>query len=169
GGPRAQVFSALGIPRAAFDLPLFGAEVVCISGSVTVVVLDWIPLFPNSLYLDGLPAIRRRFDHFPSGGDLPAWAAESFSPAVLFSRPRGAVPDADILQAFTTYLVGYLNLCDQTMPHGNPRRTRTAQLRYCTAHESHDPGGAMLAKIFGGEWAAGYARAFLFHLGRRSR
>jgi hypothetical protein len=168
GGLRTQVISVLGIPRVAFDLPMFGAEVVCISGSVTVVALDWIPLFPNSPYLDRLPAIRRRFDHFPAGGELPAWAAESFSPAALFSRPRGAVPDSDILQAFTSYFVGYLKLCDQATAHGTPKHTRAAQQRYCMAHAAHDPGGAMLAKIFGEEWAANYARAFLFRLERRS-
>jgi hypothetical protein len=166
GGARTQVVSVLGIPRAAFDLPLFGAEVVCISGSATVVALDWIPLFPGSPYIERLPAIRRRFDHFPPGGDLPAWAAESFSPAALFSRPRGAVTDSDILQAFTAYFAGYLGLCDHAAPHGDPERTRAAQRRYCAAHAANDPGAAMLAKIFGAAWAASYARAFLFRLAR---
>jgi hypothetical protein len=164
GGTRTQVVSVLGIPRAAFDLPMFGAEVVCISGSATVVALDWIPLFPDSPYLEHLPAIRRRFDHFPPGGELPAWAAESFSHAALFARPRGAVPDSDILHAFTAYFAGYLNLCDQAAPHGNPARTRDAQQHYCAAHAAHDPGGTMLARIFGAAWAESYARAFLFRL-----
>jgi hypothetical protein len=164
GGTRTQVVSVLGIPRVAFDLPLFGAEVVCISGAATVVALDWIPLFPDSPYIERLPAIRRRFDNFPPGGELPAWAAESFSPAALFSRPRGAVPDSDILHAFTAYLAGYLSLCEQATPRGDPGRTRAAQQRYCAAHAAHDPGAAMLAKIFGAPWAERYASAFLFRL-----
>jgi hypothetical protein len=164
GGARTQVVSVLGIPRVAFDLPLFGAEVVWISGSTTVVALDWIPLFRDSPYLDGLPAIRRRFDHFPPGGELPAWAAESFSPAALFSRPRGALPESDILQAFIAYLGGYLELCQQAAPHGHAGLTRDAQQHYCATHAANDPGGTMLARIFGAAWAEDYARSFLFRL-----
>jgi hypothetical protein len=168
GGPRVQIFSMLSIPEPAFDLPLFGAEVVCISGAVTVVALDWMPLFPDSPYIAGLPAVRQQFDHFPPGGEFPAWAAESFSPSVLFSRPRGAIPDADILRAFTAYFTGYVDVCAHATPHGDPQQTHAAQHHYCIEHATNDPGGNMIAKMFGAEWAAQYAHSFLFRLDRAS-
>ena len=163
-GSRAQVFSALALPHPDWDLPLFGAEVVSISSLVTVVAYDWIPVAGRSSYLDALTPIRRELDHFPPGGDLPPWAAESFSPHALFSRPRGALPESEIRRAFEAYLQGYLSLVSSASPHGDPRETLAAQRRYCAEHFANDPGGSMLAKIFGAPWAEGYAREFLFRL-----
>ncbi len=163
-GERVAVFSAFATPNPRFDLPLFGAEVIMISGTVTVVALDWIPLFPQTPHLARLAAIRERFSSFPPGGELPAWAADSFSPFALFSRPRGAVADSEILAAFSEYLLGYLDLATRAKPHGDPTATLRAQRHYCTEHLANDPGAPMLGKLFGEEWAQRYAHAFLFPL-----
>ena len=163
-GESARVFSALALPRVQYDLPLFGAEIVIIKEAITVVALDWMPLFAGSPHLGGLPAIRRRYDTFPPGGDLPPWAAEAFSAHALFSRPRDAVSPSQVLQAYADYLEGYLRLCAAATPRGEPHETLAAQAHYCQAHFANDPGANMLANIFGAQWSQAYAREFLFKL-----
>lgn len=162
GGARARVFSALGLPRATYDLPLFGAEIVVIKGAVTVVALDWMPLFADSAHVNDLAPIRQRHDAFPPGGELPPWAAEAFSPHALFSRPREAVAEGRIVAAYGDYLGGYLALCAGARPAGTPAATLAAQRAYCRSHFTNDPGANMLANIFGAEWSEAYAREFLF-------
>lgn len=161
-GSRTSVLSLLVFPRLEYDLPLLGAEVVGINGSINLLVIDWVPMNPDKPHPPTLRAIRQQFAHYPNDEALPDWAAESFSPHLLYLRPKTDIPAPDMLQMFTAYLHGYLELCATATPQGDPQQTFAAQRRFSLEDMSKTPGGAMLARLFGEEWASAYAEAFLF-------
>lgn len=164
GGARVRVMSCLSLPRDAFDLPMFAAEVVEVHGALRVVAFDWIPTGAARGYTQRLAPTRARFAHFPGGGELPPWAAEAFSPQALFSRPGAAVAPGEVVQAFASYLDEYLELVAEAEARGDSAANRVSRRAYCDAHAENDPGGRMLEAIFGETWATAYAEEFLFRL-----
>ncbi len=164
-GTRTTVISVLLFPRLAYDLPLMGAEVVSVKGAVNLAVMDWVPMNPDALLPPALPAIRQQFAAHPNDPALPDWVAGSFSPHLLYLRPHADVQAAVLLAAYTAYLHGYLALCGQATPHGDPQATFAAQSHFSLDDMAKTPGGAMLARLFGAEWAAAFAHEVLFRPG----
>ncbi|NJL04020.1 MAG: hypothetical protein HC911_03695 [Chloroflexaceae bacterium] len=164
-GPRTSVVSVLLFPRLAYDLPLCGAEVVSINGRINLAVMDWVPMSASRATPPALAAIRAQFAHYPNDPELPDWVAASFSPHLLYLRPKPRIAPADLHAAYTAYLHGYLQLCATATPHGDPAQTFAAQQHFSLDDMAKTPGGAMLARLFGAEWAAAYSHAVLFRPG----
>ncbi|MDZ7801791.1 MAG: hypothetical protein U5K81_13520 [Trueperaceae bacterium] len=164
--PRSRVLSVLTLPDPSYDLPMFGAEIVEIGGTVTVVAIDWIPVAPDGRHLAPLADVRERHRDLPEGGELPAWAAAWFSPHAIFSRPAGTVSIDGIVHAYRDALGAYVGTCRDAEPAGDPVATWEAQRRYCDAHRRDDPGSAMLARAFGAAWSERYAEDVLFPVAR---
>lgn len=160
--PRSRVLSVLTLPDPNYDLPMFGAEIVEIGGTITVVAIDWIPVAPDGRHLAPLADVHQRHRHLPQGGELPAWAAAWFSPHAIFSRPAGTVSTDVIANAYRDALGAYLRICRDAEPDGDPVAAWEAQRRYCAAHRRDDPGSAMLARAFGAAWSERYAEEALF-------
>ena len=164
-GTRTSVVSVLLFPRLEYDLPLCGAEVVSINGSINLAVMDWVPMSQHRAPPATLPAVRAQFAHYPNDPELPDWVAASFSPHLLYLRPRASIPLPDLHAAYTAYLHGYLQLCATATPHGDPAQTFAAQQHFSLDDMAKTPGGSMLARLFGAEWAAAYSHAVLFRPG----
>lgn len=165
-GERARVLSALALPDPAHVLPMFGAEIVEIRGRITVVAIDWMPVGADSIDEVALREIRRSFDDFPPGGDLPEWAADAFSPHALYSRPGAHIDSLQVRPALHAYLEGYLRQATAAPTRDPASDSALAASRYirhyCREHFENDPGGRMLDGIFGKAWVERYAREFLF-------
>lgn len=161
---RARVFSVLALPDLSRVLPMFGAEVVEIRGRITVIAIDWMPVGEETRDCGSLAKIRVEFEDFPPGGELPPWAAASFSPFALYSRPHGQIERHRVVRAFRTYLEGYLAKCVVAPVRDDSGSAKSEIHAYCIEHFEHDPGGRMLTAAFGKQWVDRYAREFLFRL-----
>lgn len=166
-GNRARVFSALALPDPSRRLPMFGAEVVEIRNQVTVIAFDWMPVGEDSIDEPALAAIRGQVNDFPPADDLPEWAAVSFSPYALYSRPQTAIEPRRIQHALRYYVRGYVDACSTAPERTHPDAAARAIEHYCHEHFQHDPGGRMLNTIFGKPWVERYATNFLFRLDQR--
>lgn len=153
-GTRTSVVSVLLFPRLEYDLPLCGAEVVSINGSINLAVMDWVPMSQHRPMPATLPAIRAQFAHYPNDPELPDWVAASFSPHLLYLRPRASIPVSDLHAAYTTYLHGYLQLCATATPHGDPAQTFAAQQHFSLADMANarrgHVGAAVWSRVGGG-------------------
>jgi hypothetical protein len=163
-GERTQIFAALATPAPQFDLPLFGVEVFRINGSVSMLALDWIPMAEQP-YAEALAAIHPRYTHFPPMADMSEWAEQWLSPYAIHARPQQAVGESEVFDAFSSYWDSYMALASSATPHGDPAQTLATQRRFFEQYHAENPGHPFLAKLFGEEWARGYAGDFLFRPG----
>eukprot|EP00898_Chlorokybus_atmophyticus_P006967 jgi/Chlat1/7271/Chrsp58S06876 len=174
-GTDFQVFNFVIMARPSFDLPIFGADFVCLPRG-NVIALDFQPLHQSPSYLTKyaerlLPLAEKYRQFLPDGGALPAEATQFFSPAVLWSRAmeRSAILE-HLYPAFVQYLqashdlvyLDYVDSAEATTDSRAEEANRDAQHKYLTYRAVKDPGRGVLTRYFGAELTEAYIQEFLF-------
>ncbi|NJK81248.1 MAG: hypothetical protein HC914_15725 [Chloroflexaceae bacterium] len=131
-GSRTSVLSLLAFPQLAYNLPLLGAEIVCINESVTMAIIDWVPMSPAAPGSAEVARIRQQFAHLPNSAELPDWAAGSFSPHLFYVRPQTSLSAAALLAVFHAYVQA---TC-RCVPRLRPPATRPRPLQHKSASAS---------------------------------
>jgi hypothetical protein len=145
--PALDIGNILVMPRRDLAAPIFGADLVGARPETGLVVADLSPVVGGG---DATAA-----------GPLPEWAAGVFSASPVIERitPEqvfGALGRVDdMARRFVTLLTG-------SAAAGDGAAIRAAHARYIEAHRRDEKTAAMLANIFGGEWAAHFVDHVLY-------
>ena len=165
-GQGMEIGNVLCLPGPTLPVPIFGADLVAVRRDLAMIAADLSPTLPSGpereRQLAGIAARRTSSPALPSGGELPAWAAERFSPHTLYTR---ITPD-DLplaVDAFHAYPDAFIEGVTTTDPRpALSIQIAGAQDAYMTAHRVDDKGLGLLRKMFGAAWADRYLTDVLF-------
>lgn len=165
-GETLEIGNVLCIPQPAYVTPILGADLVAARANSVMVAADLSPV--SGIWsdhrddFDELKRARKEAPDVPSGGELPAWAQDLFSPHALYTRVELAqAPDA--YRAFQVFPDVFIRRLASAEP--DPSRvpdTSRSQEHYSDVHRDDDKGLRLLGAMFGMEWAERYLRHFLF-------
>ncbi len=165
-GKNLDILHCVMFPNPDYDLPIFGADIVCGRGTISAAIVDLSPVnrdrsLPVSYQRDlfELPAV-----NFSQVRDLPAWG-DIFSDYCLFIRPTDAAEEADFLDYVVSMLSIHCQVASQTQPATSAPEIATilaGQKYYCDRQQQNDKTRRVLEKSFGTEWADRYMTTMLF-------
>ncbi|WP_310429684.1 phycocyanobilin:ferredoxin oxidoreductase [Chamaesiphon sp. VAR_48_metabat_135_sub] len=165
-GKNLDILHCVMFPNTDYDLPIFGADIVCGRGAISAAIVDLSPVnrdrsLPVSYQraLFELPAV-----NFSQVRDLPAWG-DIFSDYCLFIRPTDATEEADFLEYVLSMLSIHCQVASQTEPAQSAPEIATilaGQRYYCDRQQQNDKTRRVLEKSFGTEWADRYMTTMLF-------
>jgi phycocyanobilin:ferredoxin oxidoreductase len=165
-GKNLDILHCVMFPRPDYNLPIFGADIVCGRGAVSAAIVDLSPVnrdrsLPGSYQtaLVGLHPID--FSHVR---ELPDWG-DIFSDYCLFVRPTDAAEEAAFLEYVLSVLTIHCQVASQTQPATSAPeidRILAGQKYYCDRQQQNDKTRRVLEKSFGIEWADRYMTTMLF-------
>lgn len=165
-GDRLDILHCVMFPRANYDLPIFGVDLVGSKIGIGAAIVDLSPvnrdrLLPNSYrqVLANLNPIE-----FSQPRNLPEWG-NIFSEFCLFVRPG----DSNEEQMFLKRVQEYLALHCQIAAAKSPIFSLTKQAQillgqhyYCTQQQQNDKTRRVLEKSLGQSWTDRYMSQMLF-------
>lgn len=172
-GAGLAIGNLLCVPEPRFrvgpaSLPILGVDLVAIGDRDAIVVADLSPMgeerAPADEWMAAALDSEPRVATLAPIADLPSWAHESFSRRALAARVPLA-QQAVAADAVRRVVDAFVALVHDARVDGSTAATcaaRHEQRRYMARHRDEDGGLALLARIFGNEWARGYIRDVLF-------
>ena len=165
-GAGLEIGNLLCLPDAEHPLPILGADLVALGRESGMLAVDLSPTLPPGPERDAqlAPLAARRAAHpaLPSGGELPAWCADWFSPQALYTRV-GVERAGEALDAFRDFPSVFIELARTVAPRPDlADHVSTTQAGYAAAHRTDDKGLGLLARMFGPSWAQRYLDEVLF-------
>jgi phycocyanobilin:ferredoxin oxidoreductase len=165
-GKNLDILHCVMFPRPEYDLPIFGADIVCGRGVISAAIVDLSPVnrdrsLPHSYQtpLLALPPAR-----FTQVRELPAWG-DIFSDYCLFVRPVDAAEETAFLQYVLSMLTIHCQIASQSKPTTAAPAIASilaGQKYYCDRQQQNDKTRRVLEKSFGSEWAERYMTTMLF-------
>jgi phycocyanobilin:ferredoxin oxidoreductase len=165
-GEALDIGNVLCLADPTYAQPILGADLVWLGREEAMLAADLSPTLPRGQQpteqLAGLAARRASGPALPSGGELPAWCADWFSPHALYTRvPLHQLATATY--AYRAFPAAFVELVRRALPdEGQREQTQRAQAQYLAAHRTDDKGLGMLARMFGASWAERYIAEVLF-------
>jgi phycocyanobilin:ferredoxin oxidoreductase len=165
-GKNLDILHCVMFPHPDYDLPIFGADIVCGRGAISAAIVDLSPVNRDRSLPDSyqLPLFKLPTASFTQVRDLPEWG-DIFSDYCLFVRPTDAAEEA----AFLDYVMSMLTIHCQIASHTQPTTTMpeianllAGQQYYCDRQQQNDKTRRVLEKSFGVEWADRYMTTMLF-------
>ncbi|MEM9923088.1 MAG: phycocyanobilin:ferredoxin oxidoreductase [Cyanobacteria bacterium P01_D01_bin.50] len=166
-GPMLDILHCVMFPRAEYDLPMFGCDLVGGKGQISAAIADLSPLrmrgsLPSNynIALSALPVL-----NFSQPRELPQWG-DIFSEFCIFVRPSSPQEE----QMFLSRVENFLEIHCQNAIAAKPVSPETAnkllegQLNYCTKQQQNDKTRRVLEKAFGSDWAEYYMTTVLFDI-----
>ena len=161
-----EVMHCVWYPDPAYNLPIFGADIVDNGKIVTAAIVDVSPVKgvrATGIY-DRLVPISNEF-RFKDRRILPLWGDEIFSPICKFARLNTYLEKAHYWQVVQQYLKEYVDLALNTERDDdwvNEMLRLDDQIYYCTQQKKNTKTIAVLSQWFGREWAENYIDTILF-------
>jgi len=166
-GQMLDILHCVMFPRAEYDLPMFGCDLVGGRGQISAAIADLSPLQMRGIlpsnYNSALAALPQI--NFSQPRELPQWG-DIFSEFCIFVRP--ASPEEE--QMFLERVENFLEIHCQNAIAAKPVSSETAnkllegQLNYCTKQQKNDKTRRVLEKAFGSDWAEYYMTTVLFDI-----
>ena len=165
-GNRLDILHCVMFPRANYDLPIFGVDLVGSKQGIGAAIVDLSPVNSDRSLsksyiqvLANLPSIP-----FAQPRNLPEWG-DIFSEFCLFIRPE----DREEEGMFLTRVKQYLTLHCQIAAAQSPLSSLVQQAQillgqhyYCTQQQQNDKTRRVLEKSLGRNWTDRYMRQMLF-------
>jgi phycocyanobilin:ferredoxin oxidoreductase len=165
-GKNLDILHCVMFPNPDYDLPIFGADIVCGRGTISAAIVDLSPVnrdrslpFGYQRALFELPAV-----NFSQVRDLPVWG-DIFSDYCLFIRPTDAAEEAAFLEYVLSMLSIHCQMATQTDAAESVSEIANilaGQKYYCDRQQENDKTRRILEKSFGTEWADRYMTTMLF-------
>jgi phycocyanobilin:ferredoxin oxidoreductase len=165
-GNNLDILHCVMFPNPDYDLPIFGADIVCGRGAISAAIVDLSPVnrdrslpFSYQRALFELPPV-----NFSQVRELPAWG-DIFSDYCLFIRPTDAAEEAAFLEYVLSMLSIHCQVATQTHPAESVSEIANilaGQKYYCDRQQENDKTRRILEKSFGTEWADRYMTTMLF-------
>ncbi len=166
-GQMLDILHCVMFPRAEYDLPMFGCDLVGGRGQISAAIADLSPLQMRGIlpsnYNSALAALPQI--NFSEPRELPQWG-DIFSEFCIFVRPVS--PEEE--QMFLQRVENFLEIHCQNAIAAKPVSSETAskllegQLNYCTKQQKNDKTRRVLEKAFGSDWAQYYMTTVLFDI-----
>lgn len=169
-GESAQVFNSVVYPDFSYDLPLLGIDLLCFGQKKILVVIDFQPLFRDSVYqakyVEPMRAVYQKYDDLVQNLGMKFYDADHyFSRYLLFAKTDRETVERRVFPAFIDYLDLYWQLLADATPQQDARqieRIRRAQQNYDRYSAERDPAHGLFSSYFGTEWAERFLYEFLF-------
>lgn len=165
-GNNLDILHCVMFPNPDYDLPIFGADIVCGRGAISAAIVDLSPVnrdrslpFSYQSALFELPPV-----NFSQVRELPAWG-DIFSDYCLFIRPTDAAEEAAFLEYVLSMLSIHCQVATQTQAAASVSEIANilaGQKYYCDRQQENDKTRRILEKSFGTEWADRYMTTMLF-------
>ena len=164
-GKSLQILHCVFFPDPCYELPIFGADLVVNSNSISAAIVDLSPVgkqLPDSL-ISQIKSLQVPKFHEP--GRLPEWGF-IFSPYVCFIRPIDQIEEKLFLKLTDQYLsllLGFLvrvNVDKINSFHTMDRLNY--QKRYCSNQKLNEKTRGILTRFFGSTWTEDYINKILF-------
>lgn len=165
-GKNLDILHCVMFPNPDYDLPIFGADIVCGRGAISAAIVDLSPVhrdrslpFSYQRALFELPAV-----NFSQMRDLPVWG-DIFSDYCLFIRPTDAAEETAFLEYVLSMLSIHCQVATQTLAATSVSEIANilaGQKYYCDRQQENDKTRRILEKSFGTEWADRYMKTMLF-------
>ncbi len=171
-----DVFNLLLMPKIERNLPIFGADVVCLPGGALAAVdfqpareSDGSDYYQSSLYTDFAESIGKVKSKLPSGGDLPPAAQRYFSPYALWTRTPPLAKGDDDLELLTNSVLDSLKVYLDLIK--NPQASKSVNFvspqshflqEYLQYRIENDPAKRLLMGAFGEQWTDEVIKTVLF-------
>lgn len=162
-GTALDILHCVMFPRAEYDLPMFGTDLVG-RGHISMAVTDLSPTSANRALpasyeaeLSALPATS-----FAHARTMPEWG-DIFSEFCMLVRPGSPEEEQQFLDRSEQYLALHCQQAAATEPTPDRRSEILAGQRYyCTKQQQNDKTRRVLEKAFGEDWAEYYMTTVLF-------
>ncbi len=170
-----DVFNLLLMPKIGQNLPIFGADVVCLPGGA-LAAIDFQPAresdgseyYQSPLYRDFAGRIEKFRSKLPEGGDLPPAAQRYFSPYALWTRTPPLFKGDESMQLVTDSVLESLEvylglLTSPPDPEGMEVSPVSQFLKdYLRYRVENDPAKRLLEGAFGKTWTKEVIESVLF-------
>ncbi len=166
-GNDLQILHCILFPDPKFNIPIFGADIVVSSLSVSAAIMDLSPVTGDLPHNISSKLDKLSLPKFTQVRRLPSWG-KIFSPYVQFIRPSGIEEKSLFLDLLDSYMQILLSVLAETSPQelDSPYtiERHKAQIRYCNQQKLNDKTKAVLSKAFGIHWAERYIEKLLFDI-----
>ena len=157
-----KILHCVFFPEPAYNLPIFGCDIVATDKVVTAAIVDISPISGFNYP----PEIKEISDEYNMGEkrDLPSWAEEVFSPYCKFIR---LTEDIDMAN-FYCLVMHYLKIYCEAVKSAKKGSMEEAykryqdQCKYCTQQRLNDKTRGILEKWFDKDWTDTYINDILF-------
>ena len=164
-GKSLQILHCVFFPDPRYELPIFGADLIINSNSISAAIVDLSPVgkhLPEPL-LDRISALQ--VPKFNEPAKLPEWGF-IFSPHVCFARPVDSIEEKSFLKLIDQYLSLLLSLLVNVKVNDidslDSMDRLNYQKRYCSNQKRNEKTRNILTKFFGSTWADEYINKILF-------
>jgi hypothetical protein len=177
-GPKVEIFNVMGFPANPTSAPVYASEIIHFANAPRVIVIDVQPVWSPELQetkhqnlMTQLATVKHKYKTLPSGGELPDWCKDFFTPHCIYSRPNDFSVSDKIAEAHLDYLKLWLENWIETTVNETNGKTSTdsdspsyvEQLReYKHHHVANSPGTKYLGRVFGDEWTDDYLNRFMY-------
>ncbi len=164
-GKSLQILHCVFFPDPSYELPIFGADLVVNSNTISAAIVDLSPVgedLPDSL---NSQMRSLKVPKFNEPGKLPEWGF-IFSPYVCFIRPVDFLEEKLFLELIGEYLSLLMSLLvrvgEDEINSLDTMDRLNYQKRYCLNQKRNSKTRGILTKFFGSSWADEYINKILF-------
>ncbi len=165
-GDRLDILHCVMFPRPNYDLPIFGADLVCSKAGISAAIVDLSPVNSDrslpetySRQMASLPQI-----DFSQPRALPPWG-KIFSKFCLFVQPKNTQEAELFLSRVREYLAIHCQAALSTPSLSSQCKQAeilAGQRCYCTQQQQNDKTRRVLEKSLGKVWTDNYMSKMLF-------
>jgi phycocyanobilin:ferredoxin oxidoreductase len=165
-GDRLDILHCVMFPRANYDLPIFGVDLVGTKAGIGAAIVDLSPVNHQGLLsptyikaLANLPTL-----DFSQPRQLPEWG-DIFSGFCLFVHPHNAQEEQLFLERVLQYLAIHCQIAIAAFPATSSTHQAeilAGQRHYCTQQQQNDKTRRVLEKSLGKAWSDRYMTKMLF-------
>ena len=165
-GDRLDILHCVMFPHPNYDLPIFGADLVCSKAGISAAIVDLSPVNSDRL----LPEIYQRemaklppID-FSQPRALPPWG-HIFSKFCLFVQPQDSQEAELFLERVRKYLQIHCQIAlaaSSLSSKFKQAEIRSGQRYYCSQQQQNDKTRRVLEKSLGQTWTDRYMTQMLF-------
>ena len=166
-GNNLDILHCVMFPRVAYELPMFGCDLVGGRGQISAAIADLSPLNQERTlppaYTAALSSLPN--PNFSQPRELPVWG-DIFSPFCTFIRPGSPEEEEKFLAMVRKFLEIHCTQAIAARPVSKTQQAEifAAQRYYCTKQQQNDKTRRVLEKAFGVDWAEHYMTTILFDL-----
>ncbi len=164
-GSGLHVLHCVFFPSPAFDIPIFGVDVVATPVGISAAIVDLSPVDKDLPLRISSQIEDIIVPSFSQKRELPVWG-DIFSKYVYFIRPEGCDEEAsfiDIVDQYLRILVESIAFIEPDPPNSCVTIGRyDYQKLYCIQQKRNDKTRNVLSKAFNPNWANRYIETLLF-------
>lgn len=160
-----DILHCVWFPDPAYNLPIFGADIVANKSIVSAAIVDLSPVDGWSPVYADIAQLSTKYK-FSKDRKIPQWGS-IFSPYCKFmslEEPEEKELFLDLVENYLKALCKYVNTAEpQSETFSSVKMRHYGQVNYCKQQKKNDKTRRILAKCFNNRWADKYIDNVLFN------